>query len=255
MIRVNSIHRPTTSLKPQELDELWALYAPHHNISREDFERRLHTQLHTVTLFRARRDDRLLGATAVRAERFTLSDGTTLNTIYSGMSYIDRSARGLHLLPRTLIYHTMKLRASAPHLPVYLWSDAISYKPYVTTARSTRRFYPSRHEPTPAHVQELINLVGQRFYGERFDLETGTVQKPQNRLKDHVAPLNERDLEDPDIRFFAERNPRYMDGHGLINVIPITMANIMTSAFNAGLRAARAAIPARTSSQSKKVNP
>lgn len=114
MIRVNSLHRPTSSLTQPELDELWALYSPHHHISREDFERRLHEQLHTVTLFRARRDARLLGATAVRAERFTLSDGTALNTIYSGMSYIDRAARGLHLLPRTLIYHTMKLRAQAP---------------------------------------------------------------------------------------------------------------------------------------------
>lgn len=107
-MRVNSIHRPTTSLTTQELQELWQLYAPHHNISRADFGRRLHEQLHTITLFRSRKDDRLVGATA---ERFTLNDGTILNTIYSGMSYIDKSARGLHLLPRTLIYHTMKLRA------------------------------------------------------------------------------------------------------------------------------------------------
>lgn len=253
-MRVNSIHRPTTSLTTQELEELWQLYAPHHNISRPDFERRLHEQLQTVTLFRDRKDRRLIGATAVRAERFTLSDGTVLNTMYSGMSYIDKSARGLHLLPRTLIYHTMKLRASAPKIPVYLWSDAISYKPYVTTARSTRSFYPSRHEPTPAHVQELINLVGQRFYGEQFDLKTGTVQKAQNRLKDHVAPLSERDLEDPDIRFFAQRNPQYMEGHGLLNVIPITMTNILTSAFNAGLRALRASSSSRASHQTK-VNP
>ncbi len=236
---VVSIHKPTYALTQLELEQIWKLYAPHHNISHDEFLDRIRDGLDALTQFRCKETQKLVGSTGIRRCTFTLSSGEKVYTIYSGMSYIEREYRGYHLLAKTLAHYSFDVKRKHPLRRVFVWSDAISYKPYVLTARSTRVFYPSRKYETPADIKEIIDLVGERYYGDMYDAETGTVRKPSKRLKDHVAPITAEDLSDPDIRFFAERNPGYDDGHGLLNVIPITALNLGLSVANAGIRAAR----------------
>lgn len=231
--RVRISHGLTDRLTSEQLDELWTLYAPHHNFTREAFEDRLKKGMTYVTRYRDFTSGILVGMTAIRVEKTILTSGIKVHTVYSGMSYIEPPYRGLRLLPRTLGHYGTKLKLRHPFGNVYLWSDAISYKPYVVSARSTKELYPSRKGETPAHIREFIQWVGKRYYGDAFDPETGTVRKTSNRLKDHVAPITEKELEDPDIRFYAENNPFYQRGDGLINVIPLSWENLSTSFFKA----------------------
>lgn len=238
-LKIKSIHKATQKLSETELNELWELYAPHHNVSREEYLGRVLNGLTHLTQYRDAYTYELVGCTGVREEIFTLSSGAKAYTVYSGMSFILPAYRGLHLLPRTLSYYSLKLKLSNPFRQVFVWSDAISYKPYLLTARSTRKFFPSRKFATPPQIQELIHLVGHQFYGENYDEASGTVRKESNRLKQHVAPVSDRDLRDPDIAFFVRHNPGYAKGDGLINVIPITFRNISTSFVNGLIKAGR----------------
>jgi len=235
-VKINQIHNHSTEIDSKTFEDLWNLYSPHHNVEKHEFHERIYQKMDHVTRYFDKTSGELIGMTAVRHQDFTLSNGMNIHTVYSGMSYINPIYRGLHLLPRTLSHYGMKLKLKNIFGHVYLWSDAISYKPYVLMARSTKVFYPSRKFKTPTHIGELINLVGSKFYGESFDPATGVVIKDSNRLKDYVAPINEVDLQDPDILFYTQKNPGYKNGNGLINVIPLTWVNIATSMMNAMLK-------------------
>lgn len=224
-------HTATASLSTQEIEELWKLYGPHHNSTPSEFATRITQKMHSVTRYRHRKTGELLGMTAVRFDQVKLANGMTIHTVYSGMSYIHPVCRGMRLLPRTLAHYGTRLKLRHPFGNVWLWSDAISYKPYVLSARSAKVLYPSRKNPTPPHVKEFMDWVGITYYGDAYNSSMGTVRKESNRLKSHVAPISEEALADPDIRFFVEHNPGYQNGDGLLNVIPLSWANLATSTW------------------------
>lgn len=232
-IRLRIFHTPTQDLSAAKLQELWDIYSPHHNTERAEFEARITQKMDFVTCYQNKKTGELLGMTAVRMDTVTLSDGTKVYTVYSGMSYISPACRGMRLLPRTLARYGTRLKLRHPFGNVWLWSDAISYKPYVLSARSARTLYPSRNTETPPRVKEFMDWVGTKYYGTQYNAKMGTVRKAFNRLKDHVAPITEKELADPDIRFFAERNPGYQNGDGLLNVIPLSWGNMATSTLRA----------------------
>ncbi|MCA9658318.1 MAG: hypothetical protein KC486_08240 [Myxococcales bacterium] len=221
-------HTPGAELDDAALDEMYDLYGPHHDVDRGDFADRVRGGFDHVVRFRERGSRRLVGFTAVRSRIIRLSSGRRLPTLYSGLSFVLPEARGLGLLPAVLSYYALRLKLRAPTETVWVWSDAISYKPYILTARRLTRVYPSRHGPTPAFVRELRDRLGADYYGDLYDAATGCVRKLHKRLKDHVAPIRAQDLRDPDIRFYAEHNPGHADGHGLMMLIPADVKNILT---------------------------
>lgn len=221
-------HTAAAALGDADLDEMFGLYGPHHDVDRLAFGDRVRGGFDHVVRFRERGGGRLVGFTGVRARIFTLASGRRIPTLYSGLSFVLPEARGLGLLPAVLSYYALRLKARAPLETVWVWSDAISYKPYILTTRRIARVYPSRHGPTPDFVRELRDRLGAEYYGDLYDPGTGCVRKAHKRLKDHVAPIRAGDLEDPDIRFYAEHNPGHADGHGLMMLIPADLRNILT---------------------------
>lgn len=228
-------HVPTCDLSDADLDEMYALYGPNHHVSREQFYARVRDQLDYVAHFRLRRDGRLIGFTGVRARVMTLESGRKIPTVYSGLSFILPEHRGGGQVVFVLAYHALRMKLRMPRETVIIWSDNISYKPYLLTARHIRRFYPSRFAATPDDMEELRGALGRRYYGELYEPASGTVRKPARRLKAHLAPIGARELEDPDIRFYAEQNPGHAEGEGLLTLIPADLANIFT-ACTYGLR-------------------
>lgn len=218
-------HVPIHALDDALLDEMYGLYGPNHHVSREDFFVRVRGQFDYVALFRLRRDARLIGFTGVRARLLALESGREIPTVYSGLSFILPEFRGGAQVVYVLAYHALRMKLRRPRSTVIIWSDNISYKPYILTARHIRRFYPSRFVATPSDMLELRDQLGDRYYGELYERETGTVRKPP-RLKPHLAPIGPRELEDPDIRFYADHNPAHADGAGLLTLIPADLRNI-----------------------------
>ena len=53
------------------------------------------------------------------------------------------------------------------------------------------------------------------------------MQKQQNRLKAGVAEIVPELMVDPDIQFYARRNPGYQQGNGLILICPGTLRNML----------------------------
>ncbi len=215
---------PPNAIFRREVEEMWALYGPHHNVLRPHFEARL-LGFAQVAVFRE--EGRIAGFTGVRFRRFVV-EGSPCQTIYFGQTFLDPSARGRQLIQRTVTRLFLTERARSPLVPWFFWSDALSYKPYLVMARNLDLFFPHPTLPTPPRIRALLDRIGEAYYPGLYDPSSGTVRRPEARLKEHVAPISEQDLSDPFLRFYAQKNPGHAAGHGLLVLCPMTLHNLLS---------------------------
>ena len=117
---------------------------------------------------------------------------------------------GLYVLMMTLIKH--------PFTPVYMISKCFSWKSYISMKLVSRRTIPSR-EATPTKMEEaIVHAFGRQTLrkGEVYDKSTYVLHREASALRDDVAPLTPEDLENPDIRYFVERNPGWQRGMQMV---------------------------------------
>ena len=112
-------------------------------------------------------------------------------------------------------------------MPVYIWCDSLTYKPYLGFANSTKNYYPSYKGPTPPKIKAIMDKLGVHYYGQHYDQATGTVHKAANIVSDPSSIITEEDRNNPDIDFFARVNPGYMEGRGLLTIVPASLPNFL----------------------------
>jgi hypothetical protein len=207
-----------------QADALWALYAPHHHVTRARFEERWR-EMDQVGLFVE--GGQAVGMIGIRYRAFEV-EGEEVQTIYFGQVFLPPRLRGQFLIQRLVTELYLKARLKGFRAPVMFWSDALSYKPYLIMARNLAEFYPSPDWETPPRVKALLDKIGQHYYPGCYDSETGTVKKPARALREGVADIAERDLSDRHIRFYAARNAGHADGDGLLITCPLSAHNLQS---------------------------
>jgi GNAT superfamily N-acetyltransferase len=236
--------RPAADLDGTCLDEMWALYGPHHAVTRDELVRRCRDDVDEIALYRAH-DGALVGFTGIRRRRLTLRSGEEVATAYFGTSFIDEAWRGRNLIQRTVLRVLYEAKRASPRRRLFVWSDALTVRPYLLTARNLREYYPSPLQPMPADVQELRDTLGVLYYGDDYEPTTGTVRKRERKLEAQLLEIDPRQRDDVHVRFYLEQNPRYVDGHGLLIIQPATVRNALAYA---GIRVRRLlSAPARRS--------
>ena len=141
-------------LGAMDVEAMWAIYAPNHHVSRSFFEERLRA-FDRIALFREGKSRRIRGFTGVRIREIDVA-ARRYGTLYFGQSYIEKAFRGKNLIQRTVVRLMATLRARSPRTPWFLWSDALSYKPYLVMARNLAAVYPHPEKPTPPDVAVLL---------------------------------------------------------------------------------------------------
>ncbi len=204
-------------------EEMWQLYNRYYTVTPQSFFKRFESNDY-YALYTS--GDELVGFTGLRIKTIQTEFGPA-QTLYVGQSVIHRSFRAKSLIPRTCCRLFIQWLLSDPFRPVYIWCDALTYKPYLLFANSLLRFYPSRKSKTPAKERAIINQLGKEYYGAAFNPEMGTVRKNANIITDPSTLISERDRQNPDIDFFTKANPNYAAGHGLITMAPIGWTNLL----------------------------
>jgi hypothetical protein len=218
--------RPAHALDKETLDQMWALYEPHHNMDHTQFREKLAT-LDEVALFTLRGNRTLIGFCGLRHRTVELSTGRRVATFYMGLTYVKPEWRSTGLMQRVVIRRVLAPLLSPRFRRVYFWADCLTYRPYLSMARNLREYYPSRTHATSDEACEVIATLGRTYYGDGFDEKTGTVRKQVRRIRQHEARVSATDLQDPDIRFYMERNRDYGRGDGLIAICPMGVGNVV----------------------------
>ncbi|MEO0337925.1 MAG: hypothetical protein AAF242_01800, partial [Bacteroidota bacterium] len=213
----------TNELSEATKIEMWNLYQNYYNYSRDYFMKRIHRNNY-FSIYRV--DGKIVGFTGLRINRTSVGDKQYL-LIYVGQTIIDRAFRGNALIPRTAVKLLMKYWKDLVRGRIYFWADALTYKAYLVFAKTVHEFYPTYKKPTPKTVKTLLDFVGDEYYAEAYNVATGTIKKNTVFVNDQSTIIDQHLETDPDVLFFAQANPEYINGHGLLTITPMHSRNYL----------------------------
>jgi hypothetical protein len=236
-IPVDIAIRPSRSLSPAELDEIWALTGRYVDTPRPQFEQKL-LALPEVSLWRAR-GGALVGLAGLDVYPIAWRARTRL-VIFTSSVVTDERFRGRHLVLRTGLRVLLREKLRRPLTAAYWFFDTFSYKSYLVLARNLRAFWPRRGRAIPADTLAFIDALARNRYGTDWNAHTGVVRRSgDKRLRPATAPIDGELLSDPDVSFFEAANPGHRDGDMLVCLAPLTAGNLLGAIGRRALSALR----------------
>jgi hypothetical protein len=197
-------------------EAMWRVFErTYADVDRARFEDDLAAKQHAI-LLHDERDGSLQGFSTLQVYRREL-DGRRFVVVYSGDTVIAPGYWGQRALQVAFVRFVITRKLLHPLLPVYWFLISKGYKTYLLLSRNFPEHWPRRDRPTPPWPAAVLALVAREKFGDAFVAERGILQfdTPMGRLRAGVAPIGAPLLEDPDVRFFAERNPGHARGDEL----------------------------------------
>ncbi len=159
--------------------------------------------------------------------------GRPVKALFSGDTIIDRDRWGDSALAH--VWGRLALSLIDTHADAELYWFLISkgYKTYRFLPLFFHEFYPRRDAPTPPDAWAVLDTLGRHKYPATYDAMAGIVRagRGKDRLRPGLAELTPERLQDPHVRFFAERNPGHVRGDELCCLAPLTRANFTPAAY------------------------
>jgi len=205
-----------SDLTAADRDAMWVLFhAYYEEVERQRFEKDLSAKHHVIVL-RDTGDGSVQGFSTLE-RRPVEADGRRAMSIYSGDTVVAERYWGQQALQKAFYRYIFATKFLNPTLPVYWFLITKGYKTYLLLARNYLEYWPRWDVPTPAWQAALIDrLATERFEGQwRADEGVIRYDAPMGHLREHIAPVPDELADDPDIRFFVERNPGYVRGDEL----------------------------------------
>lgn len=156
-------------------------------------------------------------------------DGRTVKGVFSGDTIIHRDYWGtvefLIVWGRFVLMDLPELFAP---MPVYWILISKGYKTYRYLPTHFLEFFPRYDRETPAGIQRIMDAFGRLKYPDRYDAGRGIITSDGNtdRVKDGIAPLTEKHLQDPNLAFFARKNPGHEEGEELVCIVRAAFDNL-----------------------------
>ena len=202
---------------------MWEIYRAGHEITRAEFEAASFRKFDRIFLYR-RRDGVLRGFMGIRDRTLCLPDASRIRCIYFGQACFrpeDRGSGMAVVAPLLLsVGHVLRF----PGRRALGWFDALTVRPYLMSHRAAAEVYPDPRRPTPPELIEVRDRLGHTYYGDAYDPARGVIRKTARLVSE--PPVDPARLADPLVRHYVELNPGYVDGDGLLVLVPVTMATV-----------------------------
>lgn len=230
LIQLVSSVRPVASITAHEAGEMHSLMARHYEaVPRERFDADLAKKDEVVMLH----DDTgtLRGFTTLAWNPAgVLPEGDIL---FSGDTIIDESCWGSQELVRAFCQRAGAwCRQSGRRLFWLLISKG--HRTYLYLPLFARRFHPHPEREEPAW-EGLAARVAERMFGDSWQRQEGVVRfdESHGHLRGDLAHDTRARQDNPWVRFFVERNPRYGRGEELVCLTELTDENLRRGALAA----------------------
>ena len=215
-------------LTPEQLapfkEQIWEINAALVEWSKEEFEQDFDAAGRYAVFFSA---GEVVGICTVMEQEFQI-DGRRVFTIGLGRAVVQPQYRNQFLVQRALIFRWMRRFAMRPWQPIYIWGNCVSYKSYLSFVRVLSIVYPVAEVSTPERHSQVIDAIGEHWYGEAYDAGRKLVRVPNFRVSDETTRPNAQDLLKPDIRFYCDQVPVAEDAtYGLLTISPCIRSNFL----------------------------
>ncbi len=205
--------RRVTSLTDAELEAMWLLFEKSYaGARRESFERDLGEKDHVIVLKDAG------GLVQGFSTLLKIETGAAC-VVFSGDTIIAPGFWGQTALQRAFIWYLMVQRHARPERPVYWFLITKGYRTYLLISRYFPNHWPRHDAPFPDEEAALLDVLCRRKFGDAWDREAGLLRYAGRgdavRLSEQLADVPQRLHDDPDVRFFLAKNPRWAEGDEL----------------------------------------
>lgn len=217
---------PPSELNVSDRDAMFALMDRHYeNMNRARFESDLSEKDWVILLVNEANAD-VCGFSTQALISLTL-DGRSIRCVFSGDTIVDRDYWGSSALALAFGKLALHWIETYPQDELYWCLISKGFRTYRVLPVYFRDFHPRHNAEMPAELQSIVDAVAQIKFTDRFDREHGIVKatSSSDRLRSGVGDITPERLQDPDVRFFVERNPGHADGDELCCIARMTHAN------------------------------
>lgn len=104
-----------------------------------------------------------------------------------------------------------------PQTPIYIIGIIATHKAYLVGVSMTE-YYPIYNKETPEHFRKMFaeyaeSYVNTKGNQAKYNPETFVIEQEEIKLEENLSTVTERDLQNPHIKFFVERNPGWTKVH------------------------------------------
>lgn len=164
----------------------------------------------------------------------------TMRSVFSGDTIIQHEFWGEQVLPQAWCRFVGELKAQQADVPLYWFLIVKGHRTYRYLRVFSKKFYPVHSEPTPYHIQTIMDHLGQARFAEHYRKETGLIQfkRSHGHLKKQWLGIDAKALKNSDVNFFLQRNSGHYIGDELVCLTELTESNLKRHAlvaFSLGL--------------------
>jgi hypothetical protein len=200
----------------EKLSELFDLFERHYaDVSFERFVRDFAEKEYVILLREG--NGPIRGFSTVATYQRTVA-GRTVRLLFSGDTIVDEACWGEQELGRVWSSLAGTLSAEAPDVPFYWLLLSKGYRTFLYLPLFFRSHLPAHESAEHSFEREVIDDFACFKYGSDYDASRSVLSfaTPHGRLRDDLAVIPEHRSDNPHVRFFLERNPRYAEGEELV---------------------------------------
>jgi hypothetical protein len=203
-----------SDLDARSREAMWKLFSSYYaDVTRETFERDLEGKQDVVVL---RCKGELQGFSTLTTFERTVQ-GKPVVCVFSGDTIIAKAFWHQTALQRAFLSYVMKVKLLHPHRPVYWFLISKGFRTYLLLASNFPEYWPRYDRPTPPWQAGIIDDFARLLFPQAWNPDRGILHfdHPAGRLKQDMAPLDDRARQRPEVLFFEERNPHHALGDEL----------------------------------------
>lgn len=147
----------------------------------------------------------------------TSIDNKAVTLVYSGDTTVDSSTWSDSALSYNVMgaFSWLQRHYNTDHL--YWFLLVSGYRTYRLLPVFSELFFPRFDQPTPDNIQTMMDTMAAERFGGNYDAKTGIVRlDAPSVLKDKYLDIPENRMTDPNVAYFAKRNPGHLQGDELL---------------------------------------
>ena len=140
-----------------------------------------------------------------------------------------RAYRGANTNTRFGLSMVLKYLLRNPGRPAYYMGSLVHPSSYSLLAKYCGDIWPRREQPVPPELLAFMDGLATEFGLEKVGAANPLLRQVGWRTRESEVERDYwRQCDKPSARFFLEANPGYVDGHGLVTLVPATVSNILS---------------------------
>lgn len=214
--QLHAVVAPIEEIHEDLRDAMWTVFdRVYADVERFRFEQDLAEKQHVILLLD--KGDQSVQGFSTLCVYDRVVEGREVVVVYSGDTVIAPGYWGQRALHAAFVKYVAACMARHPFVPVYWFLISKGYKTYLLLGRNFPEYWPRRDTPTPPWPAAVMKTFASEKFGRHFVAERGVIEfdRPMGRLRDGMAPIEPEMLDDPDVKFFIEKNPRHEVGDEL----------------------------------------